>query len=50
MRTDFSSHRTMLKFILFVQRLFLFFQILLSSVVLFVVWVLRRMFYIEERK
>lgn len=50
MRTDFSSYPTVLKFMLFVQRLLFSFQFLPSPVVLFVVLVLRRMFYIKERK
>lgn len=50
MRTDFSSYPTVLKFMLFVQRLLFSFRFLPSPVVLFVVLVLRRIFYIEERK
>lgn len=50
MRTDFISYPTMLKFILLVQSLFFSFKFLQSPIVLFVVLVLRRMFYIKERK
>lgn len=49
-RTDFSSYSTMLKFILFVQRLSYPFKFLQSSIVFFVVLVLRKIFYIKERK